>query len=66
MRVNITRDIATRLISNLKAADRIAAIQFGSHLELIQDWTADGEQLSRALNTKLISGKRPQLYSGLL
>ena len=65
MSVTITRDIATRLISNLRAGDRVAAIQFGSHLELLTDWTTDREQVIRALKTKLISGRRPQLIKAL-
>jgi VWFA-related protein len=65
MSVSITKDTATRLISNLRTGDRIAAIQFGNHLELFQDWTTDREQLIRALKTKLISGKRPQLINAL-
>jgi VWFA-related protein len=65
MSVTTTRDIATRLISNLRAGDRVATIQFGSHLELLNDWTTDREQVIRALKTKLISGKRPQLIKAL-
>src|SRR3989440_11763312 len=49
MSVSTTRDIAARLISNLRMGDRVAAIQFGSHLELIKDWTTDREQLDHAL-----------------
>jgi VWFA-related protein len=66
MSVSTTRDIATRLVSNLRTGDRVAAIQFSSHLELLSDWTNDREQVIRALKTKLISGKRPQLVKALL
>jgi Mg-chelatase subunit ChlD len=65
MRVSTTRDIAMRLIFNLRTGDRIAAIQFGNHLELVKDWSTDRDQLIRTLNTKLISGKRPQLMKAL-
>ena len=41
------------------------AAQFGSHLEMIKDWTTDREQLIRAIDTRLISGKRPQLIKAL-
>ncbi len=44
---------------------RGTAIQFGSHLDLLSDWTTDREQLIRAVNTKLISGRRPQLIKAL-
>jgi VWFA-related protein len=66
MSVSITRDIATRLISNLRTGDRVAAMQFSNHLELVSDWTTDREQVIRALKTKLISGKRPQLIKALM
>ena len=65
MSVSATKEIATRLISNLRAGDRVAAIQFGSHLELLNDWTTDRGQVIQALNTKLISGQRPQLIKAL-
>ncbi len=66
MSVSTTRDIATRLISNLRTGDRVAAIQFSNHLEIVSDWTTDREQVIRALKTKLISGKRPQLIKALM
>jgi Ca-activated chloride channel homolog len=65
MSVSITRDIATRLVSNLRDGDRVATIQFSNRLELVNDWTTDRAQLLRALKTKLISGKRPQLIKVL-
>lgn len=65
MKASTTRNIATRLISNLRTGDRFAAIQFGGHLELINDWTSDRKQLIHALNYKLISGKQHQLIKAL-
>jgi VWFA-related protein len=65
MRTSMTRDIAMRLISSLRADDRIAAYQFGGHLEQIEDWTTDRTQLFRTLKTKLISGKRSLLVQAL-
>ena len=66
MSVSTTRDIATRLISNLRTGDRVAAMQFGNHLELVSDWTTDREQVIQSLKTKLIAGKRPQLIKALM
>jgi VWFA-related protein len=66
MSVSTTKEIATRLISNLKRDDRVAAMQFGRSLELIDDWTTDREHLIRAINTKLISGRHSQLTKALL
>src|SRR5881227_159138 len=45
MSVSTTRDIATRLISDLRTGDRVAAMQFSNHLELVNDWTTDREQV---------------------
>ncbi len=61
MNTNTTRDIAIKLISNLEAGDTVAAIQFGTHPELIQDWTIEKEQITRVLKTKLSSSKRSHL-----
>jgi VWFA-related protein len=66
MSVSLTKEIAARLISNLKSDDSVAAIQFGSSVELIEDWTTDRKHLIRAINTKLISGKHSQLIKALL
>src|SRR5712691_3763197 len=55
MSVTTTKEIATRLISNLRTGDSVAAIQFGSRLESLSDWTTERAQLIRAINTKLIS-----------
>ncbi|HXI24806.1 MAG TPA: VWA domain-containing protein [Pyrinomonadaceae bacterium] len=66
MTVSTTKEISTRLISNLRTGDHVAAMQFGNHLESISDWTTEREQLIRAINTKLISGDRPQLIKALV
>jgi VWFA-related protein len=66
MSVSTTKEISTRLISNLRTGDRVAAMQFGNHLESISDWTTERDQLIRAINTKLIAGERPQLIRALV
>lgn len=66
MSVSTTRDIATHLISNLRDGDRIAAIQFGGRVELLQDWTTNRHALLRALKWKLLSGKRSHLVNALI
>ncbi len=38
MKTNITQEIASLLISNLRSGDRVAAIQFGDHVETIHSW----------------------------
>jgi len=66
MRVSTTRDIANRLISNLQATDRIAVLQFGGQVQLIQDWTTDKQEVVQTLKTKLSSSKRSALASAFL
>jgi len=66
MKTNITREIASQLISNLRAGDRVAAIQFGDHVETIHSWTTQTEKVIAALKTKLASGKRSRLVDGLM
>jgi VWFA-related protein len=66
MSVSVTKEIATRLISSLKTDDRVAAIQFGNSVELIENWTTDRQHLIQAINTKLISGRHSRLIKALL
>jgi VWFA-related protein len=66
MSVRTTREIATHLISNLRAGDHMAAFQFGGRLELIQDWTTKREDATLAIKAKLFSGKRSRLTDALL
>jgi VWFA-related protein len=66
MSVRITREIATHLISNLRAGDRMAVFQFGGRLELIQDWTTEREGAALAIKAKLFSGKRSRLTDALM
>lgn len=65
MTTNLTRDVAVRLVSQLRAGDRVAALQFGGRVELIQGWTTEKEKVIRALETKLFSGKRARLSEAL-
>ena len=66
MKTNITREIASLLISNLRAGDRVAAIQFGDHVDTVHGWTTQTEKVVHALKTKLSSGKRSRLVDGLM
>lgn len=65
MKTNTTREIASLLVSNLRAGDRVAAIQFGDRVETIHGWTTRTEKVVQALKTKLFSGKRSRLVDGL-
>lgn len=66
MSANLTCKIAARLVSNLRAGDRVAAIQFGGRVELIQGWTTESGEVTHALETKHFSGKRSHLIDGLM
>lgn len=66
MTTNLTRDVVIRLVSQLRAGDSVAALQFGGRAELIQGWTTDREAAIGALKSKLFSGKRGRLSEALI
>lgn len=66
MKINTTREIATRLVSNLKEGNRVAVIQSGGRVELIHGWTGETHKTIHALETRLFSGKRSYLVDALL
>jgi len=66
MKTNITKEIASLLIFNLRAGDRVAAIQFGDQVETLHGWTTQREKVVQALKTKLFSGRRSRLVDGLM
>jgi VWFA-related protein len=65
MRTNTTRDLAVRLISQLRAGDQVAALQFGGKVELIQTWTSDQSVAIHSLKTKLSSGRNGRFQNAL-
>jgi len=65
MRTNATRDLAVRLISQLRAGDQVAAFQFGGKVELIQTWTSDQSVAIHSLKTKLSSGRNGRFQNAL-
>lgn len=66
MKTSTTREIASLLVSNLRAGDRVAAIQFGDRVQTIHGWTTQTERVVQALKTKLFSGKRSRLVDALM
>jgi VWFA-related protein len=66
MKTNLTRDIATRLVSQLRDGDRVAAIQYGGRVESIQGWTTEKEAVLHTLKNKLFSGKGAHLTDALV
>ena len=63
--VRATREIARNLVSSLASQDQIAVMQFNNKVELLQDWTTDRSQVTKVLDTKLLSGKRAVLSPAL-
>lgn len=66
MSVRTTREVAMRVVSNLTSGDRVAALQFGGRMGLLQDWTTEKDAVTHALKTKLFSGKRARLVEALM
>lgn len=66
MSANTTREIAIHLVSNLRAGDQMAALQFGNRVEMIQNWTTEKDQTIGALKTKLSSGRHGYLTDALM
>jgi VWFA-related protein len=60
-RTRTTREAALSLVSQLRAGDAVAVMQFDRRIQLIQPWTTDRDAASHMLRTKLWggSGARP-------
>src|SRR4029453_10424967 len=65
MTTNTTRDLSVRLVSQLRAGDQVAALQFGGKVELIQAWTSDQGVAIHSLKTKLSSGRNGRFQNAL-
>ena len=66
--LDVTRQIAMRIISKLHRGDRMALIQFTNRAEILQEWTDDTQKLVKALDPqhgKLLSGNRSRISAGL-
>ncbi|HVS21810.1 MAG TPA: VWA domain-containing protein [Pyrinomonadaceae bacterium] len=61
-KTSTTRDVALKLISRLPEGDRIAVLQSSNQAELLQSWTDDVDELTRALTWKMFAGKRSRLF----
>ena len=54
--INSLRDAAMHFVNQLGPEDRISVIEFHSHVELIQDWTAKAEDVRHALSWRFKPG----------
>jgi VWFA-related protein len=62
---NITRDVGRRVVDALAAGNRIAIMQFTERPELLQAFTRDKEAITKALKTKIHSGKNSRLSEAI-
>lgn len=58
-----TAEAASRLLGGLRAGDRVAFIQNGRAVELLQDWTEDHAAAGRVLRSRLFAESRSRLFS---
>jgi VWFA-related protein len=61
-----TRDIALRLLSHLRRGDEVAVLQFGTGVNVLQNWTTDTASIPQILKTKLYGGKRGRISEAIV
>lgn len=62
---NLTRQVASQLVSKLPDGTSIAVMQSGNTAEMLQPWTTDKNAVLRTLKTKLISAKRSRISDAI-
>lgn len=65
-RTSLTRDVALALLNRLSEATWVATMQFNNSVELLQNWTRDRATTTKALKTKLLSGKRSRFADAIV
>lgn len=65
-RTEMTRAVTNRLVSHLRKGDEVALLQFGTGVQVLQNWTTETELLPVILKTKLYGGKRGRLSEALV
>ena len=63
---NLTKQVASQLISKLPDGTSIAVMQSGNTAEMLQSWTTDKSVVLRTLKTKLISTKRSRISDAMV
>lgn len=58
-------EFANQFISGLSLTDKIAIIQYAEKPQLIQDWTGDRDQATRAVSSKYRVGVKSSYYDAL-
>ncbi len=65
MKTTAARELAARLVSNLRADDRYGVLQYGGRVDAIQNWTTNREATIQAIRTKLFSTRGSHLAQAL-
>lgn len=61
-----TRAVTNRMVSHLKKGDELALLQFGTGVQVLQNWTTETESIPSILRTKIYGGKRGRLSEALV
>ncbi|HXU08801.1 MAG TPA: VWA domain-containing protein [Blastocatellia bacterium] len=62
---SLTRQVASRLVTQLQDGVSIAVMQSGNSSEMLQPWTTDKNVVLRTLKNKLISTKRSRISESI-
>ena len=62
---SLTRQVASRLVSQLQDGVSMAVMQSGNTSEMLQPWTTDKNAVLRTLKNKLISTKRSRISEAI-
>lgn len=65
MKANISKQVAAHFVSRLQSGDRTALVQYGRHVQTIQNWTEDRDVTYHAIKTKLSSDSGANLAGAL-
>jgi VWFA-related protein len=61
----LTRDVAIKLLGQLKPGTWVSVMQYNNSVDTIQRWTMDHQEAIRTLKTKLSSGKRAKFSDAI-
>jgi VWFA-related protein len=65
-RTSLTRDVALALLNQLSENTWVTTIQYSNSVDVLQSWTRDRQALTKALKTKLSSGKRARFFDAMV
>ena len=65
MKANVSKEVTAHFVSRLKAGDQMALVQYGRHVQTIQNWTANSNAVQHAIQSKLSSNSGANLAGAL-